>query len=83
LKKGGKGNMGKGNNQHVVRREDGWAVRGEGNKRETVHTDTQSEANERATEIAKNQGSEVLIHGRDGKIRERNSYGNDPFPPKG
>jgi hypothetical protein len=24
-----------------------------------------------------------LIHGEDGRIRERNSYGNDPYPPKG
>ena len=75
--------MAKGKPQHVVRREDGWAVRGEGNKRDTVHTDTQKQANERATEIAKNQGSEVIIHGRDGKFRERNSYGNDPYPPEG
>ena len=75
--------MAKGKGQHVVRRDDGWAVRGEGNKRDTVHTDTQHEAIERATEIAKNQGGEVNIHGRDGKIREKNSYGNDPFPPEG
>lgn len=73
----------KGKNQHVVRREDGWAVRGEGNSRDTARTNTQQEAIERATDIARRQGSEVLIHGRDGKIRERNSYGNDPHPPKG
>lgn len=72
-----------GKNQHVVQRPDGWAVLGEGNSRDTAHTTTQSEAIERATEIARNQGSEVLIHGRNGRIRERNSYGNDPFPPKG
>ena len=36
-----------------------------------------------AKEICKNQKSELFIHGEDGKIRERNSYGNDPFPPKG
>jgi hypothetical protein len=72
-----------GKNQHVVRREDGWAVRGEGNKRDTSHHDTQRQANDAASDIARNQGSEVLIHGVDGKIRERNSYGNDPFPPRG
>ncbi len=70
-------------NQHVVRRKDGWAVRGEGNSRDTAHTSTQQEAIERATEIARRNESEVVIHGRDGKIRERNSYGNDPYPPKG
>lgn len=72
-----------GKNQHVVRREDGWGVRGAGNSRDTVRTGTQREAIERAREIAQNQGSEVVIHGENGQIRERNSYGNDPFPPKG
>ena len=75
--------MAKGKNQHVVPRDDGWAVLGAGNSRDTVHTNTQREANERAREIATNQGSEVVIHGRDGKIREKNSYGNDPNPPPG
>lgn len=72
-----------GSNQHVVRREDGWGVLGEGNSRDTVVKPTQREAIERAREIAINNGSEVVIHGRDGKFRERNSYGNDPYPPKG
>jgi len=72
-----------GKNQHVVRREDGWAVLGAGNNRDTAHYGTQAEAIDRATEIARNQQSEGLIHGRDGRIRERNSYGNDPFPPRG
>ena len=34
-------------------------------------------------EIAQNQESEMLVHGKNGQIRERNSYGNDPYPPKG
>jgi len=62
---------------------DGWDVKGEGNSKATRHTDTQQEAIRIAREIAKNQESELLIHGRDGKIRERNSYGDDPYPPKG
>jgi len=70
-------------NQHVVKRPNGWAVRGEGNSKDTSVHGTQAEAAERAREIARNQQSEVLIHGRDGKIRERDSYGNDPNPPKG
>lgn len=70
-------------NQHVVPRGDGWAVHGAGSNRDTVHTGTQAEAIERATEIARNQGTEVVIHRRDGTIREKNSYGNDPHPPKG
>jgi hypothetical protein len=26
---------------------------------------------------------ELLIHGRNGQIRERDSHGHDPFPPQG
>lgn len=70
-------------NQHVVPHTNGWAVRGAGNSRATSVHETQREATEQARDIAQNQSSEVLIHGRNGRIRERNSYGNDPFPPKG
>jgi hypothetical protein len=72
-----------GKNQHVVPHAEGWAVRGEGNEHATSVHRTQSEATEAARQIAVNQQSEVLIHGRNGQIRERNSYGNDPCPPKG
>ncbi|WP_090513189.1 DUF2188 domain-containing protein [Pseudomonas marincola] len=72
-----------GKNQHVVKRDDGWAVRGEGNSKDTSHHRTQQEASEAARSIAQNQKSEVLIHGQDGKIRARDSYGNDPYPPEG
>lgn len=70
-----------GKNQHVVKRDEGWAVRGEGNSRDTSHHDTQKEAEGAAREIARNQQSEVVTHGRDGKIRDKDSYGNDPNPP--
>ncbi|WP_322995202.1 DUF2188 domain-containing protein [Castellaniella sp.] len=72
-----------GKNQWVVPREDGWAVRGEGNSRDTSHHATQQEAINTAKEIAQNQASELFIQNKQGQIRERNSYGNDPFPPKG
>jgi len=72
-----------GKNQWVVRNGDKWGVRGEGNDRLTSVHDTQQEAFERARDIARNQGSEVFIQGTDGKIRERNTYGKDPFPPRG
>lgn len=73
-----------GKNQHVTRRPDGnWQVKGEGNLRATKITNTQKDAISYARNIAINNSSEVVIHGRDGKIRDKNSYGNDPFPPKG
>lgn len=70
-------------NQHVVPRNDGWAVKGAGAERATVVVDTQQEAIDRARNIARNQRTELLIHGRDGRIRERDSHGKDEFPPKG
>lgn len=73
-----------GKNQHVVPdKNGGWNVRGAGNTRVTKHTDTQAEAINIAKGIAKNQGSELFIHGINGQIRERNTYGKDPYPPKG
>jgi hypothetical protein len=58
-------------------------ARGEGNDRLTSVHDTQQQALDRARGIAIHQQSEMLIRGRDGQIRERNSYGHDLFPPKG
>lgn len=73
-------NMGK--NQWVVQTDDGWGVRGEGNKKLSGRYDTQKEAIDAARETARRQESELFIKGRDGKIRARDSYGNDPCPPK-
>ena len=70
-------------NQHVTPRNGKWQVKGAGNGRATIITNTQKEAIEVGKAIAKNQGSELLIHDRQGRIRERNSYGNDPCPPRG
>lgn len=70
-------------NQHVVPTpSDKWGVRGEGNSKITKETSTQTQAIEIAREIAKNQGSEVVIHRKDGVIRDKDSYGKDPYPPK-
>ena len=70
-------------NQHVVPLNGQWAVKGEGNNRATKVTPTQKGAIEIAKEIAKNNNSELVIHRPDGRIREKNSYGSDPFPPEG
>ena len=70
-------------NQHIVKHKDGWAVKGANNNKATSVHKTQREAIETGKIHAKNQKSELLIHGRDGKIREKNSYGKDSYPPKG
>lgn len=45
--------------------------------------DTKAEATAAGRTMAINNKVEQLIHDKNGKIAERNSYGNDPFPPKG
>ena len=70
-------------NQHVVPTKDGWAVKRAGSPKATKVFDTQQEAIERGRQIARNQRSELLIHGRDGRIRKKNTYGRDPTPQRG
>jgi uncharacterized protein YdaT len=67
---------------HVVPHKDGWATKKEGAERAGAVTDTQKAAIERARDQAKREHVEVVIHGKDGKIRDSDSYGKDPFPPK-
>ncbi len=61
-------------NQHVVPHEEGWAIKGEGNQKYTAIYDTQEEAINKARRIALNYQSDVIIHRRDGTIRDRMSY---------
>ena len=72
-----------GKNQHVVPHSSGWAVKSAGSAKATAVHDTQAQAIEQARSIAQNQKSELLVHGRNGQIRARDSFGNDPYPPKG
>ena len=70
-------------NQWVVRRDYGWAVRGEGNCKDTSHHSTQREAIIAARGIAQNQRSEMFIQNLHGRIREHNTYGKDNHQPRG
>ena len=74
--------MAKKRNQHVVPAKDGWAVKGAGAQKATKVFHTQREAIAAARQIAVSQRSELLIHGKNGKIRDKNTYGRDPHPPK-
>lgn len=72
------------NSQHVVRNsKGGWDVKKSGSSKATRNFNTQDEAIEWGKNVAKNQKSELYIHGKDGKIRDKNSYGKDPYLPKG
>ncbi len=67
---------------HVVPAGEGWAVDSPSSGKRTMFA-TQDEAIVAGTERAKKEKVELLIHGRDGKIRERNSFGHDPRNVKG
>lgn len=71
-----------GKNQHVVPSDKRWAVKEERKSTPVSTHRTQELARQAAVTIAKQKKSEVVIHGRDGKIRDKDSYGRDPFPPK-
>ena len=72
-----------GKNQYVAPRGNKWIAKGEGNTRATRVVDTQKEAISIARQRAMKEQSELTIRGRDGQIRDKRSYGNDPYPPKG
>ena len=73
-----------GKNQHVTPHpQGGWQVKREGGVQATVRTGTQREAIDIARSISRNQGTELFIHGRNGQIRERDTHGHDPYPPRG
>jgi hypothetical protein len=76
--------MAKQDTHHVVPNQDGgWNVKRGGGQKASHHTDTKAEAERIARDISKNQGTELVIHGKDGKIQSKDSHGNDPYPPKG
>lgn len=70
---------------HVVPNSDrgGWDVIRGGGDRASAHADTKAEAERIARGISQNQGTELVIHGKDCKIQRSDSHGNDPCPPKG
>ena len=72
-----------GKNQHVTAHDRGWAVTAEGASAPSAVCKTQSAAWEKAKSIARRERSEALLHGKDGRIRTRNTYGHDPERSKG
>ena len=69
---------------HVVRGNNGgWQVRVEGKTRAQSIHNTQAEAAAVGKEIARRNKSELLIHGRDRRIRDRSTFGHDPRRTRG
>jgi hypothetical protein len=71
------------NSIHVSPHKNGWQVKKAGSSKASKVCSTQKECIEHGTKQAKRSGAELYIHNKEGKIREKNSFGNDPFPPRG
>ncbi|MFL5540307.1 MAG: DUF2188 domain-containing protein [Longimicrobiaceae bacterium] len=69
-------------NQHVVPRGGRWAVRGAGNRKNTRLFDRQVDAIAHGRKLARSGRGELVIHGADGRIRAKSSYGRGPVPPR-
>ena len=67
---------------HVVPHDAGWAVEREGGQRASSVHRTQAEAEQAGRSKARADQTEFILHNRKGEIRARDSYGNDPFPPR-
>lgn len=69
---------------HVVPNQNGgWDVKRGGGERASARFDAKAHAIDRGREISRNQGTELRIHNRDGRIASSDSHGNDPNPPRG
>jgi len=67
---------------HVTPSGDQWAVTKDGAERASGLFDTKKEATDRGIELAKQAQTDLVIHGKDGRIQDSDSYGNDPNPPR-
>lgn len=72
------------NEHHVVHNtvRGGWDVKRNGAQRVSIHTETKAEAVKFGRIMSQRANSELVIHGKDGRIQAKDSHGNDPCPPK-
>jgi len=70
---------------HVVpnKEKKGWEVKVSEVEEPLSFHKTQAEAIKVGRTLAKSAKTEFVIHGRDGRIRQKDSYGNDPKSSKG
>lgn len=69
---------------HIVPNpEGGWDVKNEKKPTPVAHTPKKEDAVTIGREHARQEQCDVIIHKRDGTIEKRDSYGSDPYPPKG
>ncbi len=61
----------------------GWDIKQSGGQRSSGHFEIKINAIDRARQISQNQQTELVIHNKNGKISQKDSHGNDPYPPNG
>lgn len=74
--------MSKKSTNHVVPSSSGWSVKKSGAVKASKTFDKKDEAVKYGRALSKNERTELYIHKKNGMIQEKNSYGNDPHPPK-
>lgn len=67
---------------HIVPHKDGWAAKREGSKRAALVCPKKADALDKGRKLAKKDEVELVIHKRDGKIQDSDSFGRDPNPPR-
>lgn len=75
--------MPKSKNYWTVKNGENWSVKKEESSRASSNHSTQYDAWKETRRLARGSGGEAILQGRDGKIRAKNSYGYDSFPPRG
>jgi hypothetical protein len=71
------------NSYHVIADpRGGWSVVRDGAERASKRFSSQADAVQWGRQISRNKGSEFFVHRNDGTIERKDSYGNDPLPPR-
>ena len=69
-------------NVHIVPDGNRWAVKREGKTDPLSTHRTKELADESGRPVARREKVELVIHKKDGTIQDKDSFGNDPYPPK-
>lgn len=69
-------------NIHIVPDGNRWAVKREGKESPLSTHRTKELADNTGRPVARRDKVEIVIHGKDGRIQDKDSFGNDPYPPK-
>ena len=60
----------------------GWNVKKGGSDRASKHFHKKQDAVDWGRDVSKSQGSEFVIHRKDGTIQQKDSHSRDPIPPR-